>query len=64
MVFGLPEILGAFIAGIILAGIHDVRPLKRLTVPVRDLFLPIFFISFGISINLDQGSSSMPSSSS
>lgn len=55
MVFGLSEILGAFIAGIMLAGIHDVRPLKRLTVPVRDLFLPIFFISFGISINLDQG---------
>ncbi|WP_353047936.1 cation:proton antiporter [Exiguobacterium sp. s122] len=55
MVFGLSEILGAFIAGIMLAGIHDIRPLKRLTVPVRDLFLPIFFISFGISINLDQG---------
>lgn len=55
MVFGLSEILGAFIAGIMLAVIHDVRPLKRLTVPVRDLFLPIFFISFGISINLDQG---------
>lgn len=55
MVFGLSEILGAFIAGIMLAGIHDVRSLKRLTVPVRDLFLPIFFISFGISINLEQG---------
>ncbi|STO08042.1 cation:proton antiporter [Exiguobacterium aurantiacum] len=55
MVFGLSEILGAFIAGIMLAGIHDIRPLKRLTVPVRDLFLPIFFISFGISINLEQG---------
>lgn len=54
IVFGLSEILGAFIAGIMLAGIHDVRPLKRLTVPVRDLFLPIFFISFGISINLEQ----------
>lgn len=24
-------------------------------VPVRDLLLPIFFISFGISINLEQG---------
>ncbi|ACQ69295.1 MULTISPECIES: cation:proton antiporter [Exiguobacterium] len=55
MVFGLSEILGAFIAGIMLADIHDVRPLKRLTVPVRDLFLPIFFISFGISINLEKG---------
>lgn len=55
MLFGLSEILGAFIAGIMLAGIHDIRPLKRLTIPVRDLFLPIFFISFGISINLDQG---------
>ncbi|WP_078146997.1 cation:proton antiporter [Exiguobacterium sp. HVEsp1] len=55
MVFGLSEILGAFIAGILLADIHDVRPLKRLTVPVRDLFLPIFFISFGISINLEKG---------
>ncbi|WP_215146009.1 cation:proton antiporter [Exiguobacterium qingdaonense] len=55
MVFGLSEILGAFIAGIMLADIHDVSPLKRLTVPVRDLFLPIFFISFGISINLEQG---------
>ena len=38
-----------------LANIHDVRPLKRLTVPVRDLFMPIFFISFGISINLEKG---------
>lgn len=55
MVFGLSEILGAFIAGIMLANIHDVRPLKRLTVPVRDLFMPIFFISFGISINLEKG---------
>ena len=55
MVFGLSEILGAFIAGIMIADIHDVRPLKRLTVPVRDLFLPIFFISFGISINLEKG---------
>ena len=55
MVFGLSEILGAFIAGIMLADIHDVRPLKRLTVPVRDLFLPIFFISFGFSINLEKG---------
>ncbi|WDH74691.1 cation:proton antiporter [Exiguobacterium marinum] len=55
MMFGLSEILGAFIAGIMLADIHDVRPLKRLTVPVRDLFLPIFFISFGISINLEEG---------
>lgn len=55
MIFGLSEILGAFIAGIMLAGIHDIRPLKRLTVPVRDLFLPIFFISFGISINIEQG---------
>ncbi len=53
--FGLSEILGAFIAGIMLADIHDVRPLKCLTVPVRDLFLPIFFISFGISINLEKG---------
>lgn len=55
MVFGLSEILGAFIAGIMLADFHDVRPLKRLTVPVRDLFLPFFFISFGISINLEKG---------
>ncbi|WP_214885925.1 MULTISPECIES: cation:proton antiporter [unclassified Exiguobacterium] len=55
IMFGLSEILGAFIAGIMLADIHDVRPLKRLTVPVRDLFLPIFFISFGISINLEEG---------
>lgn len=51
MMFGLSEILGAFIAGIMLADIHDVRPLKRLTVTVRDLFMPFFFISFGI---LDQ----------
>lgn len=55
MVFGLSEILGAFISGIMLSGLHDIRPLKRLTVPVRDLLLPIFFISFGISINLEQG---------
>lgn len=55
MMFGLSEILGAFIAGIMLADIHDVRPLKRLTVTVRDLFMPFFFISFGISINLEKG---------
>lgn len=55
MYFGLSEILGAFIIGIVLADLHDVQPLKRLTIPVRDLFLPIFFISFGISINLEQG---------
>lgn len=41
-----PSIL-AFISGIMLSGLHDIRPLKRLTVPVRDLLLPIFSYHLG-----------------
>ncbi|MFC0272526.1 cation:proton antiporter [Metabacillus herbersteinensis] len=51
----LSEVLGAFLAGIILAETKKVKESERVTLPLRDLFLPIFFLSFGTTITVTEG---------
>lgn len=53
--FGLSEVLGAFIVGILLTEIKETRYLKRLVTPFQDLLLPLFFISFGMSFEMTEG---------
>ncbi|SER76013.1 cation:proton antiporter [Salipaludibacillus aurantiacus] len=51
----LSEVLGAFLAGIMIAEVRKTEQLEHLIVPVRDLTLPIFFIWFGTTIEFGEG---------
>lgn len=55
MVLGLSEVLGAFLAGMMLAETKKMEDIELVTLPVRDLLLPVFFLSFGMSIDLSSG---------
>lgn len=55
IMFGLSEVLGAFIVGILLTELKETRYLKRLVTPFQDLLLPLFFIAFGMSFELTEG---------
>ncbi len=55
ILFGLSEVLGAFIIGILLTELDETRYLKRLVTPFQDLLLPLFFITFGMSFELTDG---------
>lgn len=46
LVLNLSEVLGAFLAGIILAEVQRTQVLEHLVLQVRDLFLPLFFFLF------------------
>ncbi|MDQ0339258.1 CPA2 family monovalent cation:H+ antiporter-2 [Caldalkalibacillus uzonensis] len=50
----LSEVLGAFLAGIMLAEARRTEVLEPLILPVRDLFLPLFFVYFGTTIALGE----------
>lgn len=52
---GLSEVLGAFLAGIIIAEVRRTHQLEVLIVPIRDLTLPLFFLYFGTTITFGQG---------
>ncbi len=52
---GLSEILGAFLAGVMLSESGKSRELEHVVFPIRDLTLPFFFFWFGTSINLGEG---------
>jgi CPA2 family monovalent cation:H+ antiporter-2 len=51
----LSEVLGAFLAGIMLAEVKRSHQLEGLVVPLRDLTLPIFFLYFGTTISFSEG---------
>jgi CPA2 family monovalent cation:H+ antiporter-2 len=51
---GLSEVLGAFLAGIILAEVRRTEGLEHMLLPVRDLMLPLFFLYFGTTIILGE----------
>ncbi|SFM07047.1 cation:proton antiporter [Salibacterium qingdaonense] len=51
----LSEVLGAFLAGIMLAETGRSETFEPLIQPVRELTLPLFFLWFGTQINLDGG---------
>lgn len=51
----LSEVLGAFLAGIIIAEVRKTEALEHLLLPVRDLTLPLFFFYFGTTITFGEG---------
>ena len=52
---GLSEILGAFMAGVMLSETGRSSEIEHLLLPVRDLTLPFFFFWFGTTIRLGEG---------
>ncbi|MET3684069.1 CPA2 family monovalent cation:H+ antiporter-2 [Alkalibacillus flavidus] len=56
----LSEVLGAFLAGIVLAELKRNDDLERLVIHFRDLLLPLFFVYFGTSIELTEGIPMVP----
>ncbi|MFW5937165.1 MAG: cation:proton antiporter [Desulfosalsimonas sp.] len=52
---GLSEILGAFLAGVMLSETGRSAEIEHLILPVRDLTLPFFFFWFGTTIYLGEG---------
>ncbi len=52
---GLSEILGAFMAGVMLSETGRSSEIEHLLLPVRDLTLPFFFFWFGTTIHLGEG---------
>lgn len=52
---GLSEVLGAFLAGVMLAEIGRVERIQTTVTPVQDLLLPLFFLNFGTTIDLVHG---------
>jgi len=55
---GLSEVLGAFLAGVMLAESEHAGPLENLLLSLRDLTLPFFFFWFGSSLRWAGGISS------
>jgi len=51
-VVGSALIIGAFAAGIILAGTQQVKEIERGTQPVADIFTPVFFLLIGARVDL------------
>ncbi|HGH0791660.1 TPA: cation:proton antiporter [Staphylococcus pseudintermedius] len=52
---GLSEVFGAFLAGIMVAETRKINLLQQSVRNLRDLLMPIFFINFGLSIQLTSG---------
>ena len=52
---GLSEILGAFMAGVMLSETGKSSEIEHLLLPVRDLTLPFFFFWFGTTIRFEEG---------
>lgn len=55
MAIGLSEILGAFLAGVMLSETGKSSDLEHLILPLRDITLPFFFFWFGTTISLGEG---------
>ena len=49
---GLATIVGAFAAGLVLARTEDQVNLQEKMKPVADIFIPIFFVMLGVSVDL------------
>ncbi|WP_052111348.1 cation:proton antiporter [Pontibacillus yanchengensis] len=52
---GLSEVLGAFLAGIMLSEIGKIERVEQTVLPVKDLMLPLFFVYFGTTIEFGDG---------
>ncbi|ASN04891.1 cation:proton antiporter [Virgibacillus necropolis] len=55
LLLGLSEVLGAFLAGVMLAEIGKIERVESTVTPVKDLLLPTFFIYFGTTIDIGSG---------
>lgn len=55
LLLGLSEVLGAFLAGVIIAEVRRSHQLQSIIVPIRDLTLPLFFLYFGTTIRFGEG---------
>lgn len=55
MALGLSEILGAFMAGVMLSETGRAPEIGHLLLPARDLVLPFFFFWFGTTIDFSAG---------
>lgn len=55
LTLGLSEVLGAFLAGVMLSETGKPLELERLVVPLRDITLPFFFFWFGTSVVIGAG---------
>ncbi len=51
---GVSDAIGAFMAGVVLAGTAVAPRVERLVMPLRDAFGALFFFSFGLAIDPDQ----------
>ena len=49
---GVSDAIGAFMAGLVLAGTAAASRIERLVRPLRDAFAALFFFTFGLSIDL------------
>ena len=49
---GVSDAIGAFMAGLVLAGTASARRIQRLVLPLRDAFAALFFFAFGLSIDV------------
>ncbi|MEZ5144580.1 MAG: cation:proton antiporter [Acidimicrobiales bacterium] len=48
---GVSDAIGAFMAGLVIAGTSVARRVQRLVLPLRDAFAAVFFFAFGLSID-------------
>lgn len=53
--WGVSEVLGAFLAGIMLAELGRKDEIEALITPIRDVFLPFYFLNFAAGIELGHG---------
>ncbi len=60
LMLNLSEVLGAFLAGIILAEVRRTEKMEHAILPIRDLFLPLFFFYFGTTITFGDGVPMVP----
>ncbi|MDN7240764.1 cation:proton antiporter [Planococcus sp. N028] len=55
LLLGLSEVLGAFLAGIMLAEVKRGDELHRIVIRFRNVLLPLFFVYFGTTIEFGNG---------
>jgi CPA2 family monovalent cation:H+ antiporter-2 len=55
LAMGLSEVLGAFLAGVMLSETGRAKELEHTILPIRNLTLPFFFFWFGTSISFGEG---------
>lgn len=60
LMFDLSELLGAFLAGVMLAELNHPEKFDKVILPVRNITLPFFFVWFGAGIELGEGILSIP----